>query len=58
MQIDLNWWGLVKDWGYGEDNCGREVNINTDNPNVTGVYEVAVGNKTYLTIKFIETDND
>jgi hypothetical protein len=53
--LDDDW---LENWSYGEDNCGREINITADNPNVKGVYEVTVGSKTYMTIKLIDRNTE
>lgn len=53
--LDDDWVGC---WGYGEDNCGREINITEDNANLEGVYEITIGSKTYITLKLTDTNTE
>jgi RNA polymerase sigma factor (sigma-70 family) len=53
--LDDDW---LKNWSYGEDNCGREIKITAENPDIIGVYEVTVGSKAYTTLKLIDTNTD
>lgn len=49
--LDDDW---LKNWSYGEDNCGREILLNKENPMVEGIYDVIIGKKSYVTLKVID----
>ena len=53
--LDDDW---LKNWSYGEDNCGREIQLTSDSSNIEGVYEVTVGSTTYITLKLIDTNTE
>lgn len=53
--LDDDW---IESWSYGEDNCGRETFLDSNNKNVSGTYLVSIGDKSYETIRFTDMKTD
>lgn len=53
--LDENW---LTSWSYGEDNCGRETQLNSDSKNISGVYLATIGGNSYEVVRLVDTNTE